>query len=184
MKAIRKRHPGCRIEIWFQDETRIGQQGYLTRHWGLRGLRLTVPRQMEYQWVYGFGAICPQTGNAVALVVPEVNTAMMNRLLQELSDAVAPEVHVILVLDRAAWHRSQGLRAFPNITLLHLPPYSPELNPIERVWAYLKSHYLAHQVYGNYDAIVETVCWAWNQFRQQIALIQSLTSEPWFMLHS
>ena len=98
--------------------------------------------------MYGFGAVCPQTGDALALVVPEVNTAMMNRWLQELSHSVGRDVHGVLVLDRATWHRAKGLLTFPNIPLLYLPPYRPELNPIERVWSYLKSHYLAPLLSG------------------------------------
>jgi len=81
-------------------------------------------------------------------VVPEVNTAMMNRWLQELSHSVGRDVHGVLVLDRATWHRAKGLLTFPNIPLLYLPPYRPELNPIERVWSYLKSHYLAPLLSG------------------------------------
>jgi transposase len=181
---MQQRHPDRRIQVWFQDETRIGQQGCLTRQWGLRGLRLTVPRQTEYEWVYGVGAVCPQTGDALALMLPEINTAAMNLFLRELSAYAARDIHMVLVMDCAAWHRSKGLETYENITALYLPPYSPELNPIERVWSYLKSHYLSNRVYENYERILDEVSAAWNHFQGDVDLIKSLTSESWFLLQN
>ncbi len=79
---------------------------------------------------------------------------MMTLHLAKISDAVAPGAHGVLVLDGAGWHRRDGrLRVPDNITLLHLPPYSPELNPIETVWAYLRSNTLSNRVFDTYDDI-------------------------------
>jgi putative transposase len=153
----------------------------LTRQWGLTGLRLTVPKQLEYQWVYGIGAVCPQTGDSVALVGPTADTWMMNQFLRELSKHVTRDVHVVMVMDGAAWHRSKSLEKFSNITMIILPPYSPELNPIERVWGYLKKHYLANHIYEDYETILDEVCHAWNHFRSDVERVKSLTCEPWFL---
>ena len=92
--------------------------------------------------MYLFGAACSETGKSVALVLPESNTAMMNLFLQTMAQEVEADAHALLVLDQAAWHHSKSLIVPENSTLVSLPPYSPELNPMERVWAYLRSHYL------------------------------------------
>jgi hypothetical protein len=119
--------------MWFQDEARIGQQGTLTRRWGETGSRPTAVKQTDYEGVYLFGAVNPMTGASSALLAPGVNTDYMNHHLRFISESVARDVHVILVLDQAGWHSSQGLQVPKNLTLLALPAYSPELNPVERL---------------------------------------------------
>lgn len=101
----------------------------------------------------------------------------MNTHLQHISELVGPERHVVLVLDNAGWHIAKALKVPGNITLLPLPPYSPELNPIERLWAYLKSHYLSNQVFKDYDDLFEKVKTAWLELDEQ--RLQSLTHSPY-----
>ena len=84
-----------------------------------------------------FGAVCPERGTGVALALPEVSTVAMNLFLAELALAGPSGTHAVVVLDRAGWHVSADLAVPPNLTLVHLPPYSPELNPVEKVWRYL-----------------------------------------------
>jgi hypothetical protein len=151
------------IEIWWQDEARIGQQGTLTRIWAERGSRPRQPRDQRYTWAYIFGAICPARGIGAAWVVPKADAWSMTLHLEEISKQVDPKAHAIVVLDGAGWHQTGGrLRVPQNISLLHLPPYSPELNPQENVWQYLRQNYLANRVYENYDEIVEASCKAWR----------------------
>jgi transposase len=166
-----------RVEVWFQDEARIGQQGTLTNVWGLRGSRPTAVKQTEYEWVYVYAAVNPSTGASSALIAPSVNTSYMNAHLRFISEAVGPDTHVVLVLDQAGWHVAKALQVPDNITLLHLPPYSPELNPIERVWAYLRSHYLSNRVYLDYEDLFATTRDAWNQLTDQRR--QSITHTQW-----
>jgi transposase len=135
----------------------------LTRRWAPRGSRPTAVKQTEYEWVYLFGAVNPVTGDSSALLAPTVNTAYMNHHLRFISEQVGPDTQVVLVLDQAGWHLSQDLQVPKNITLLHLPPYSPELNPVERLWASLKSHYLSNRVYEGYDHLLQSCGQAWNQ---------------------
>jgi len=80
----------------------------------------------------------------------------MNQHLRMLSEHVGPGVHVVRVLGQAGWHRSQRLEVPGNITLLPLPPYSPELNPVERVWTWIKSHYLSNRVFRDYNDLLES----------------------------
>jgi transposase len=113
-------------------------------------------------------------------VLPFANTEMMNLHLAEISASVAPGAHAILVVDGAGWHQTgQRLKVPENISLLHLPPYSPELNPVETVWAYLRSNKLSNRVFDSYDAIVDACCDAWNWLTQQPERITSIGSRPW-----
>ena len=113
VRKLAEAHPKQTVQVWFQDEARIGQQGTLTRRWGLRGSRPTTLQQTEYEWVYLFGAVNPITGASSALVTPTVNTEYMNHHLRFISEQVGAEVQVILVLDRAGWHAfERGLRYF------------------------------------------------------------------------
>jgi transposase len=147
-------HPKQIVEVWFQDEARIGQQGTLTRRWGLKGSRPTAVQQTEYEWVYLFGAVNPRPGASSALLAPTVNTAYMNPHLRFIREQAGPDVHVILVLDGAGWHVATDLKIPPNITLPPLPPCRPELNPVERLSASLRSHYLSNRVYRDYNHLL------------------------------
>lgn len=166
-----------RVEVWLQDEARIGQQGTLTRVWAERGSRPSAVRQTEYEWAYLFAAVNPLTGASSALIAPTVNTHYMNEHLRFISEEAGPDVHVVLVLDRAGWHVAKGLKVPANVTLLHLPPYSPELNGAERIWAYLRSHYLSNRVYKDYDELFEVIKAAWNSLDP--ARLASLTHTEW-----
>ncbi len=122
------------LEIWFQDEARVGQQGTLTRIWAERGTRPRAPRDTRYIWSYIFCAVCPERAEAAALIMPHADTQAMSAHLAEIAKTVASGAHALLILDGAGWHGSAELEVPDNITLLKLPPYSPELNPMENVW--------------------------------------------------
>src|SRR6202049_579310 len=171
--------PGTRVEVWFQDEARIGQKNSLTRVWGQTGSRPVAPKDLGFASAYLFGAVCPSQGKAAALIMPICNTAAMNHHLSEISSQVAAGAHAAVILDRAGWHRSQGLVVPGNITLLELPPYSPELNPVERVWHYLRSHWLANSVFRNLADIMDACEMAWNRFATDHGLIRSLCAVAW-----
>ncbi len=89
--------------------------------------------------------------------------------LEEISKAVAPGGHAILILDRAGCHTTPKLEPPKNITLLPLPPRAPDLNPVENIWRFLRQNWLSNRVFRSYDDIVDHCCYAWNQ----------LTDQPW-----
>ena len=157
----------------------MGQQGTLTRLWAKRGTRPLAPRDTRYQWAYLFGAVCPGRGVAAGLVLPFADTAAMNAHLAEIAATVAPGAHAVLVLDGAGWHGGKGLVVPENISLLTLPPYAPELNPVENVWQYLRGNKLAITVFDSYDAIVDACCIAWNFFASNSDTVTSITSRSW-----
>lgn len=177
VQQVRDDHPGKNVEVWFQDEARFGQQGTLTRTWALKGTRPEAVKQTEYQWVYLYASVNPLTGASSALLAPHVNTHYMNAHLRFVSQAVGKDTHVVLVLDQAGWHVAKDLKVPPNLTLLHLPPYSPQLNGVERVWAFQKSHHLSNRVFIDYDDLFDAVEQRWNQLPPD--RLASLTATPW-----
>ena len=170
---------GKPVEVWFTDEARVGQQGTLTRVWAKRGSRPRALRDRRFEWAYLFGAICPERSVGAAIVMPEVNIAAMNEHLAEISRRVSVGAIALLVLDGAGWHSSPRLEVPDNIALLPLPPYAPELNPMENVWEFLRGNYLSHRVWDGYEAILEACCDAWNKLMQMTERIASLTKRPW-----
>ncbi len=103
----------------------------------------------------------------------------MNAHLAEIARTVAPGAHALLILDGAGWHGGHGLVLPENLSLLTLPPYAPELNPVENVWAYLRANKLAITVFDTYEEIVDACCKAWNFFANDPAAIASITSRSW-----
>src|SRR5467141_1135400 len=147
--------------------------------WGQTGRRPAAPKDLGCASAYVFGAVCPLEGKAAALIMPICNTAAMNHHLCEISSQVAADVHAVVILDGASWHKSHGLVTPSNITLLALPPYSPELNPVERIWHYLRSHWLANSVFRSLADVMDACETAWNRFAADHALIRSLCAVAW-----
>ena len=140
----------------------MGQKNSITRRWAGRGTRPRAPHDQRTKWAYIFGAICPKKGKGAALVMPWCDTPAMAAHLAEISAAVDPGAHAVLMLDQAGWHMSAKLAVPDNITLLPLPPRSPELNPVENVWQFMRDNWLSNRVFKSYDDIVALCCDAWN----------------------
>lgn len=173
-------HPEAeRVELWFMDEARVGQKGRTTHLWYERGVRPRGVRDLGFASAYLFGAVCPARGDGVALVLPEVSTRAMGLFLAELAGRVAPAAHAVVVLDRAGWHTSRSLAVPPNLTLAHLPPYAPALNPVEKVWQQLRERSLSHRVFRDLAAILDACCAAWDRLVAEPGRLRSLTTFPW-----
>src|SRR4051812_21377139 len=179
MREAAARHPEAkRVELWFEDEARIGQKGRTTHVWYQQGRRPCGLREQRFAFVQLFGAVCPERGAGVALA--EVSTGAMTLFLAELAWVVPAGTHAVLVLDRAGWHVSGDLIVPANLPLVPLPPYRPELNPVERVWLYLRERWLSPRVLaGGYGAVVDAACAAWNALTAEPGRLRSLTSYPW-----
>lgn len=167
------------IDVWFQDEARVGQQGTTSRMWGPKGYRPTAKKQLQYINTFIFGAVCPKNGSNASIIVPYVGAITMQEHLKEISRQVPKGRHAVVVLDQAAWHTSKKLKIPKNISLLSLPPYSPELNPCEQIWQHLRKHYLSNRCFKNYDCIVNACVHAWNKFTRMPGKITSLCSRSW-----
>src|SRR4051812_47479096 len=147
LETIRAGLPkGTPIELWWQDEARVGQKNKIARRWARRGTRPRAPQDQRTSSVYIFGAICPQQGKGVALALPRcdtqamslhLDTQAMSLHLAEVAQAVAPGAHGVMLMDRAGWHCAKDLVVPDNLTLVLLPARAPELNPVETIWQFL-----------------------------------------------
>jgi len=179
VKKIKKEIKNKKIEVWWQDESRVGQQGSLSRVWAAKGTRPRVVRQRQFLNTYIFGACCPDKDKGCALILPECHSGMMQLHLNEISKNVEDGFHAIIIIDRASWHTTEALDIPKNISLLPLPAYSPELNPMEQVWQKIKGDSLTNTTFKNYDDIVERCAKAWNSFCDEDGNIKSLCSRSW-----
>ncbi|WP_143268071.1 IS630 family transposase [Azospirillum agricola] len=174
LAAIGKEHPEAgAVEVWFQDEARIGQKGTLTRRWASRGSRPRAVRDHRFKSAYLLGAVCPARHTGAAIVMTRANTQAMTLMLEEISRTVAPGAHAAVVIDGAGWHTSGDLVVPANITLVPLPPYSPELNAIERLWQFMRDNLLAHRLFADLNAILDVCCQVWNQILAEPGRIRS-----------
>jgi hypothetical protein len=176
LALLPKRKP---IEIWFQDEARIGQKNGIVRQWARRGTRPRQPADQRYESAYLFGAICPARGTGAALALPYADTHAMQLHLDEIGKTVAKGAHAALLLDRAGWHTTGNLVVPKNITLIFLPSRSPELNPVENIWQYLRANWLSNRVFETYDDIIEASCNAWQNLIAQPHSITSIGMREW-----
>ena len=109
-----------------------------------------------------------------------VSAEAMSLHLAEIGTQVAPGAHAVITLDGAGWHQpGEKLRVPHNISLLPLPPYSPELNPVENIWRFLRQNHLANRIFDHYDAIVDACCNAWNALTAAPDTIRSIAKRPW-----
>ena len=112
-------------------------------------------------------------------MLPRVSTAAMSRFLADFAASLRGDTHAVLVLDQAGWHGAKALKVPKTVTLVPLPPSSPDLNPVERVWLYLRERYLSHRLLADYEAVVTACCDAWNALTAERGRLQSLTAYPY-----
>jgi transposase len=133
------------------------------RHrWYTKGERPPGLCDNRFTFAYLFGTVRAGSDDNFALVMPEVSTEAMQIFLDEFARTIAPGEHAAMFLDQAGWHGSKALVVPDNITLVALPSYSPQLNPVERVWLHLKDRHLSMRLHDDYDAIADATCKAWN----------------------
>jgi putative transposase len=146
-----------------------------------RGARPPGLADKRFESLHLFAACRPGTDEALALALPEATAAGRAVLLERLAHELAPGVHAALLLDRAGWHTARRLSVPDTITLVPLPAYSPELNPVERVWLYLRERFLSHRVLDNYAAVLDAACRAWNALAAEPGRLASLAAYPYLL---
>jgi transposase len=158
---------------------RLGQKNKITRRWARRGTRPRALADLRTKSAYLFGAICPARGTGAAIVMPHANSQAMQHHLDEIARLVRPKAHALMILDQAAWHITEKLRIPDNLSLLPLPPKSPELNPVENVWQFLRQNKLSNRIFDSYEAIVTAACDAWNSLLADPERITSIGTRSW-----
>jgi transposase len=164
--------------LFFQDEGRFGRISQLRRCWGPKGKRAVVPAQHIRQYTYAFAAIEPKTGESVSLILPEVNGQTMSLFLAEVASRY-PEEQVVMVLDGAAWHKSKELVIPETMTLIFLPPYSPELNPVEQLWKGMRSQWFANRFFESMDVLEDALVEALRWVESSLPWVQSFSLYHW-----
>lgn len=162
----------------FQDEAGFGRINKPKYCWCRKGIRPSVPCHHVREFRYAYGAVEPQRGESFFLVLPYCNTICMNVFLRELSAKYSDD-YILLVADGAVWHKSKGLEVPRNIEIIPLPPYTPEMNPIEQIWSWIRLHgfrneaflTLAHVV----DRLCDTIC------SLTVDIIKSITLRSWIL---
>ena len=134
---------------------RVGQKNKLTYRWARNGSRPCAVHDQRTQSTWLFGAVCPERGTASGLVLPVCNAEAMQLHLDDIAAKVAPRAHAILVFDQAGWHGAKALKTPPNISLMSMPPRSPELNPQENIWQVMRANWLSNRVFKSYDEAIQ-----------------------------
>jgi len=164
----------------FQDEARFGQISDCRRCWCPRPVRPLVRKMFSRQYTYVFGAVSPLDGQFDTLILPRADTACMQLFLDEVAQRHAAD-NIIMVLDGAGWHASSTLVVPPNMRLLFLPPYSPELNPVEHLWDELREKYFHNRVFPSLEDVEQHLCESLSDFERKTDRIHSICAWPWII---
>ena len=168
------------VKLMFQDEARFGRISDVRRCWAPRPVRPLCRAMMTHEYTYAYGAVDVCTGELDSLILPHVNTECMQLFLNEVS-ARHPDERIVMVIDGAGWHRSDALKAPANIYLLKLPPYAPELNPIEHVWDELREKFFHNRVFKSLDALENHLAIALKTLEDDPKTVGSIVSWPWII---
>jgi transposase len=142
--------------FFFFDEGRFGLQSTLMRIWAQRGTPLVRNVQQGYKNFYCYSCVAPCSGESFTLFLPEVNTDMMNIFLDELSKEY-PGKEIIIALDQAGWHKAKDLKHPDTVSFIYLPSYSPELNPVEKLWQWLRKEVTHNALFRTLEEMMDAL---------------------------
>ena len=178
VKELQFIHSDKKIRLMFQDEAGFGRINRPKYCWCRKGIRPSVPCHHIREYRYAYGAVEPLTGNGYFLVMPYCNTACMSIFLKQLSEKYRDDI-ILLCCDGAAWHKSAGLELPDNIVLFHIPPYTPEMNPIEQIWKEIRKRGFRNEVFASLDKVVDRLCDTICSLSNDV--ISSITGRNWII---
>ena len=165
------------MRLLFQDEGRFGRISDRRRCWAPLPSRPVVGHQVVREYVYVMSAVSPKDGRLVSLVMPWVDSEVMSIFLSHTAQEF-PDDLCVLIFDGAGWHRANDLRVPKNMVLIPLPPYSPELNPVEHIWDYLRDA-LGNKILHSLDEVIDFLCATITPLFQQPEVVRSMTCFDW-----
>jgi transposase-like protein len=164
----------------FQDEARFGRINDVRRCWAPKPIRPLCQAMLTHEYTYAYAAVDVQHGVLDTLVLPHVNTSCMQVFLDEVASR-HPDEFIVMVLDGAGWHRSAALQVPANMHLLALPPYAPELNPVEHLWDELREKHFHNRVFDSLDALENHLVAALRTTEQIPEVVHSIVAWPWII---
>jgi transposase len=141
-------------------------------------MRPTVASQVVREYLYAYASVCPFDGDLEAFVAPGVDADIMSLFLKQVSERYVDE-HVVMILDQAGWHKARRLKKPPNITLYWLPPYSPELNPVEHLWDDIREKWFHNRLFASIEGVEDQLVGALAYLSGSPSLVRSLTLFAW-----
>lgn len=172
------RKTGKPLRIFFQDEARFGRINDPPRCWARAGIRPVVGKQIVREYVYAYGAFCPQDGASSHLILPSMDGYCMTYFLQHVRKEF-PDDYILMVYDGAPCHKPGALDVPENMELVTIPPYSPELNPSENMWDDMREKFFLNTVFDSIDAVKDQLVIAMNYYLDNPQIIKSITAFPW-----
>ena len=184
-EAIQSRDPEDERPVlkMAQDEACFGRISTIRRAWAPKHLRPLTPRQVIREYIYVYAVVAPKDGKMASLILPSVDTAMMNLFLQHVSHTFS-KYFLVIQVDQAGWHSSNDLIIPENIRLIPQPAYSPEINPVEHIWEELREKAFSNRLFVSLDAVIDTLCDQLLRLEDNSTLLHSLTYFPHFRMAS
>ena len=180
MTAVAAGHPKRPLRLMFEDEARFGRMSDPIGCWAPPGCRPQVPTHRVREYTHVFGAVSPQDGELITLILPQADTPAMSLYLAEVARR-HPGEHILMFLDRAGWHQARELVVPPNLTLDWLPPYSPQCNPQELVWREVRRQPFGNHDFDSMDQVEAALELRLRELESTPAQIQSLTGFDWII---
>jgi transposase len=181
LEKLREAHPEAEVELWAEDEARLGLKPVMRRVWAPVGKRPIARLKRRYEWTYLYGFVRPESGEVYWLILPRVNVELFSMALAEFAKEVGAgeERRILLVVDKAGWHTGGEVEVPEGIHLEFLPSGSPELQPAERLWP-LTNEALANRLFEELEELEEALVERCVQLLDQTEAIRDLTNYHWW----
>ena len=181
MAELKLRHPGKKIEIWAEDEARLGLQPVIRRQWFKVGSKPRACHRIQYKWIYAYGFVHPASGRTHWLLLPSVSCKIMQIALESFArEYVDDDTLIVLLWDRAGFHQTGNMQVPEGIEFFPLPPYTPELQPAERLWPSLHEA-MANRWIRTLDHLEEILVERIKALIQEPEQTQALTGFGWIL---
>lgn len=162
----------------FQDEARFGRVSRPMRCWAPHGIRPECKSQIIREYIYAYSAVSPHDGKIDSLIAPYADKDIMSIFLHQVS-ARFEDDYIIMIMDKAAWHTTEKLKVPENMETLFLPPYSPQLNPVEHIWDELREKFFANKAFRDMDAVENTLMEGLMSMNKNPDIVKNITNFSW-----
>ena len=166
------------LKIFFEDEGMFGRMSNPVRCWSPPGVRPLIPQQRVREYICAYTAVSPDDGENFSLILPRSNKEMMNIFFEEFSEQYK-DYRVIIAMDGAPWHPSESSDKFDNIRVIRQPPYSPELNPVEHIWEYIRENDFHNRQFKTLDKLEDKLVDVLYRLGQNKNIVKSVAGFHW-----